>query len=120
MCKIIDFDEPFNSAADISKTFRYHPKYTQGCSNSEDLKSLPQQWEPFPKSIPFNDLTSKREYKMEKYGVTFAEIKKALLDYLGRLTGTLQPKFTEFHTDQVLDLSERLWSDALVYSCFAY
>jgi hypothetical protein len=120
LCKIIDFDKPFKSAADISKTFRYHPKYIQGCPNTEQFKSLPQQWEPFPKSIGFNELTSKRNYKMEKYGVTFAEIKKALLDYLGRLTGTMQPKFTDFHKNQVLDLRERLWSDSLVYSCSAY
>jgi hypothetical protein len=117
---IIDFEKPFESTKDISKTFRYHPKCVEGSLNLDELKKLPQQWIPFIDTIKFKDLRANPGTKMNKYNVTYGEIKKAMLDYLGRLNGTFRPKFVAWHKDQFIELSERMWCDSMVYACSAY
>jgi hypothetical protein len=117
---IVDFERPFESTKDISKTFRYHPKCVEGSPNLDELKKLPQQWIPFIHSITFKDIRANPNTKMDKYGVSYGEIKKAMLDYLGRLNSTLQPKFTAWHNDQIIEFSERVWCDSMVYACSAY
>ncbi|KAI8875067.1 hypothetical protein K501DRAFT_312419 [Backusella circina FSU 941] len=104
----------------MDNTFRYHPSCIEVDPKYMQYKKRPQQWNPFPKSIQFNDILEQPNKKMDKFNISFSEFKKAMLDYLGCLTGLLSPRFIQFHKNQQVDFSERLWSDSLVYSCTAY
>ncbi|KAI8875711.1 hypothetical protein K501DRAFT_309944 [Backusella circina FSU 941] len=75
---------------------------------------------PFIDTIQFQDLRANPTTLLNKYGIAYGEIKKAMLDYLGRLTGSSEPKFVDWHNMQEIELSERVWSDSMVYACSAY
>jgi hypothetical protein len=121
MAEIIDFSAPLGSGnPNIENTFRYHPSCIEGDINYNEYKNRPQQWNPFPKSVIFSDILEQPNKRMEKLNISNGEYKKAILDYLGYITGSLSPRFSHYHKHQQVDFSERLWSDSMVYCCTSY
>jgi hypothetical protein len=122
MAKIIDFEAPYHmkEKGNDTETFRYHPKHIKDSPDAEETKMLPQQWSPLPPDIPFASLIENPQKNLSKYDITYANLTTAMKDYLARLTQNQNVTFRKFHADQTVQFSERLWMDAMVYSCEAY
>jgi hypothetical protein len=121
MAGVMDFEEPYNTKRKNAKqTFRYHPKYDPNAANTDKFKQYPQQWCPFAQDLYFHDIHINPEKKLEKYGVTYSQLHVAMNDYLARLKGDPTAVFSQVHTNQIIQISERLWSDSMVYAGEAY
>lgn len=117
----IDFLEPFQrKTRDIADTFRYHPAAHPSLPDFEEKKKLPQQWVPFLPSVLLSELLSSPAEVIQNTKVTFKELTTAMLTYLIRLTGNSAAAFSDFHKNQTVEFSERLWCDSIVYSTEAY